>query len=124
MRGHEPIISMRKSGKRPAIVFVNDFADPVAKDWHNPGEKYGETWPPDHATVSVDGDAVQLLDLRFLKGLRVSISSLSEARAKALFDRCKSSGASVVAAAHTIRDGAFVRSGWAEIYHAEDAKNG
>ena len=67
MKGHEPIIAMRRNGIAPKIVFVNDFPDVCAKDWHLHG---------DHATVSVDGDAVGVLDLRFLIGLMVSITGL------------------------------------------------
>ena len=75
MHGHLPLIAMRKRGIKPGIVFLNDFPCETAKDWHNPGEKFGESWGPDHATVCTVGDVIQLLDLRFLVGMRVSITS-------------------------------------------------
>jgi hypothetical protein len=120
MRGHEPIIAMRKSGIAPKIVFVNDFPCKTSRDWHNPGEKYGEEWPADHATVSTAGDALSSLDLRFLIGLTVSISSESESRAKALFAKAKWFGAKTVAATH-IKNINCTESGWTEVFHKEAA---
>lgn len=109
MRGHEAIIAMRQAGKRPAFVFVNDW--PCATDWHLHG---------DHATVSTDGDVIQLLDMRYLVGLRVSISSENETRAKALLDKCKASGASVVAAVHVLKNAKpWMQSGWSEVWIKE-----
>ena len=119
MRGQDPIIAMRKRGTRPAIVFINDYPDRTANDWQNPGGRRGETWPSDHATVCTHGDVIQLLDMRFVKGLRVSITGTSEVRTKALFAHCKAAGASTVAASHAIEDGHFVRSGWTEVFHRE-----
>ena len=124
MRGHEPIIAMRKAGTAPKIVFINDFHCQTARDWHNPGEKYGEVWPADHATVSTAGDALSSLDLRFLVGLKVSISSLTEGRAKALFEKAKASGAKTVAACHSITGiHTGCKSGWTEIHHASEVAN-
>lgn len=124
MRGHEPLISMRKAGRTPKIVFINDYPDEIARDWHNPGEKFGEIWPPDHATVSTAGDPISSLDLRFLVGLTVSITSLSESRAKALFAKAKWFGAKTVAACHQQVDKPiYKQSGWTEIYHSKDSEN-
>lgn len=124
MLGHLPIIKMRSKGKRPIIVFVNDFPTPEAKDWHNPGAKIGQVWEPDHATVQIDeGDNIAALDMRFLTGLTVSATGRTEARTKALFDACKRAGATTVAAVHAIGLGTLrVESGWTEIYHAEKRK--
>lgn len=113
MRGHESIIAMRKTGFTPKIVFLNDW--PCKTDWFE---------HLDHATVSTAGDAISSLDLRFLVGLTVSISSQSEGRAKALFEKAKASGAKTVAACHVIvgihsKD----RSGWTEIHHAQEVAN-
>jgi hypothetical protein len=109
MKGQEQIIAMRKAGKRPSFVFINDWE--CDTDW----EQHG-----DHATVSTFGDVVQLLDLRFLVGLKVSISSKSEIRAKALFDHCKAAGASCVGSCHVL-DGvpAWKQSGWSDVWHRE-----
>lgn len=120
MTGHEPIIKMRVNGMVPTIVFLGDFQDPAAKDWNKPGEKYGQKWAPDHATVCIGPDEkVNTLDLRFLKGLRVSISATTEDRAKALFQRSINAGAKTVAAGHIIFEGPFERisTGWNDIYH-------
>ena len=122
MHGHQPIITMRANRIRPAVVFINDYPTPAAKDWLNPGEKYGETWAPDHPTVCTHGDVIETLDLRFLVGLMVSIAALSEVRAKALFQRAKAAGALTVAASHTIENpGRPMTTGWAEIFHKETA---
>lgn len=124
MLGNLPIIKMRSKGKRPSIVFVNDYPTPEAKDWHNPGSAYGQVWEPDHATVQIDeGDNIAALDLRFLTGLTVSATGRTEARAKTLFEACKRAGAKTVAAVHAIGLGTTrVESGWTEIYHAEKRK--
>jgi hypothetical protein len=87
MTGHESIVAMRRKGKRPAIVFVNDF--PCWTDW----EEFA-----DHATVCVYRDAPALLDLRWAVGLTVSILADSEARAVAIADAFRESGAKTVVA--------------------------
>ena len=120
MIGHEPIIAMRKRGTTPKIVFINDFPCQTSRDWHNPGKKFGQQWPADHATVSTAGDPLSSLDLRFLVGLTVSISSESEIRAKAIFAKAKWFGAKTVAATH-IKPGIRITSGWTEVFHKEAA---
>lgn len=117
MIGHLPLIDMRKRGIKPAIVFLNDYQCETAKDWHQPGERFREIWKPDHATVSTAGDVIQLLDLRFLVGMRVSITSTSEIRAKALFEQAKAHGASTVGACHVIENKNKPHSaGWCEVW--------
>lgn len=107
MRGHEKLIEMRRAGKVPQIVFVNDY--PCKTDWFETGE---------HVTLCTAGDSITLLDLRCLVGLRVSISSPNESRAKALAEHCKAAGAATVAACH-VQDGcpSFDQAGWAEVWH-------
>jgi len=78
MNGHEPIIAMRLSGKKPEIVFIEDF------DGNPEWEKFGE-----FPTVSVKGDDIKTLDLRFLVGLVVSASGSTEKRSKELLEACK-----------------------------------
>lgn len=108
MRGHDAIISMRKAGKKPGVVFINDFN--CKTDW--------DLWD-DHPTIDVSGDKIYGLDLRFLVGVAVSISSCDEKRAKALFNACKRASCSVVAACH-VQEGVFPakQSGWTEVYRA------
>ena len=98
MYGHEPIIKMRLAGRRPGAVFIDDHPCPVARDWHNPGRKYGERWPADYPSVCTHGDLMSSIDLRFLVGLRVHISATNRGRAKALFEKAKAAGAAMVVA--------------------------
>jgi hypothetical protein len=123
MRGHEPIIAMRKAGKTPKTVFINDFPCPTSHDWHNPGDKYSEVWPADHATVSTAGDALSGLDFRFLVGLTVIISAETESRAKALFLKAKRFGAKTVAACHAQPNHPHLHAGWFEIFHKPETSN-
>lgn len=108
MRGHEKIISMRKVGKRPSIVFLNDF--PCQTDWFEFGE---------HATVDVSGEQPEWLDLRYLIGLRVSITSKSEKRAKRLMEACKRAGCVTVAAGCAeLRNGRWTNV-WSDVWNNE-----
>ena len=110
MRGHQKLIEMRMNRKRPGIVFVNDYECDV--DWH--------TNTGDAVTVCTAGDVVQTLDLRFLVGLTVSVSSTSEIRAKALFEKCKAAGAETVAACHIQEDRHhWQQNGWANVYRKQ-----
>lgn len=110
MRYHNEIIERRKAGKVPPVVFVNDY--PMTNDKRHDALTFD--------TVCVDGDVIQLLDLRFLVGLKVSISSLSETRARALAEKCKASGAAVVAACHVQQDKhGWLQTGWAEVWKKE-----
>jgi hypothetical protein len=111
MRGHGKIIEARMKRKVPPFVFVNDY--PCKTDWF----EYGE-----HATVCTAGDALSGMDFRFLTELKVSISALSEGRAKAIFERVKAAGASVVAACHVV-DGCshHEQTGWSQVWRKEVA---
>jgi len=120
MIGHVAVMKMRISGKKPKIVFLNDYKTPQARDWSDPGAKYGEEWPSDHATVEIEPtDSPKTIDLRFLKGVAVSITGSTENRAKQFFDAAKKAGATTVAATHLITSGPFnrVTSGWTEVWH-------
>ena len=112
MKGHDNLIALRHSGKVPKIVFLNDY--PCKTDWF-------ESW--DHVTVSTAGDALSSLDLRFLTGLKVSISSESEGRAKALFAKAKWFGAKTVAACHTQPTQPHRQTGWTDVYHAPEVNH-
>jgi hypothetical protein len=85
MKGHETLLQLRKAGRAPKIVFVNDY--PCKTDWFHWG---------DHATVCVAGDGLESIDFRFAKGLTLSISAINKTRAKALFELGKASGAKTV----------------------------
>ena len=107
MLGHAQIIAMRKSGKRPEIVFLNDF--PCKTDWAEHGE---------YATVQImSHESIESLDLRFLVGLTVSVAGNTEHRAKRLFEACKLAGASTVAACGpTAASDHYAENTWSDLW--------
>lgn len=114
MRGHQHLIQMRMNRRKPEIVFLNDY--PCETSW----VEYGEC-----PTICTHGDRIQELDLRFLVGLTVSISSTVEMRAKQLFEVVKKAGAAVVAACHVQVDKhQFEQSGWSEFWQKEGVTHG
>ena len=109
MKGHEGIIKLRLAGKAPELILLDDLFHPSPMvDW----DTY-DCMP----TVCVHGNAIEGLDLRFLVGCKVSVTSHSEDRAKRLFNACKAAGATWVAASHTEIHGYKAKTGWTEIYH-------
>lgn len=108
MRGHIEIIKLRAIRIKPEFVFINDYE--CRTDWFEFS---------DHATVSIcPTEAIETLDLRFLAGIKVSVSSLTEKRAKALFKACKEAGATAVAAVHVQPEKhPLDQNGWAEVFH-------
>ena len=88
MRGHHEVIHIRETGKRPAIVFLNDA-----------GLKFlAREYAGDNFSVCLDdGEQPEWLDLRFLVGLTVSVSATSESRARRFLEACKGAGAATVA---------------------------
>ncbi len=111
MRGHENIIRMRAQlGLKPACVFINDYQ--CETDWFEEGGKF--------ARICVEGDDLASLDLRFLIGLTVSITAMTEERAKTLFQMAKDAGAEVVAAGHHKRGvPIWQQDGWAQAWRKE-----
>jgi hypothetical protein len=108
MTGHEQIIAMRKRGIKPEIVFINDF--PCQTDW----AEYQE-----HATVCVHNDLIESLDIRFLVGMAVSVSTTKENRAKALLNACKRASVSIVSVCCVNPDQhSSSQTGFAEIWSA------
>ena len=119
MHGHAPILQMRIAGKRPSIVFLDDYPTPCADDWHNPGQRYGEVWEPDSPSVQIDStDRIEALDLRFLVGVAALVSGSTESRAKALSSACKRAGASMVIASHSFPVNEHrSETGWMEVWN-------
>ena len=110
MKGHEGIIKLRLAGKAPQLILLDDLSFPSPlTDW----EEY-DSMP----TVCVHKDAIEGLDLRFLVGCKVSVTSHSEYRAKRLFNACKEAGAKWVAASHTEMHGEMAKTGWTGFYNA------
>lgn len=107
MRGHESIIAMRLKGKKPGFVFLNDWD--CETNWAEHG---------DNATVCIANDDPEAADVRFLKGLRVSISGSTEKRAKAFFEACKAAEAEAVAAVHMkIGEPTWEQDGWSGVWN-------
>ena len=109
MKGHEGIIKMREQGLAPVMICLDDFRFPSPlTDW----EEYGA-----QPTVCVHKEPIERLDLRFLVGMKVSVTSYSEDRAKRLLNACKDAGAKWVGASHTEMVGERAKTGWVEIWH-------
>lgn len=86
MNGHTDLIAMRRSGQKPAYVWVNDY--PCKTDW----AKWGE-----HPTVCVAGDTPELLDLRFLVGTTVILTGFDSDRTDRIANACSAHAARVIA---------------------------
>ena len=80
MRGHEHIIELRKRRLLPDSIFIEDYPTPLT-DWFEHGE---------YPHVCVHEDTIETLDLRFLVGAVVHVSTESESRGKALLNACVS----------------------------------
>lgn len=101
MRGHEPLLAMRRRGVRPEAVWLTDFAPPrplangARLDW----------WAlprPQSAEVSLDPtDHPLRTDLRFVVGMQVFIDIADPQRMHAFVEAAKLAGAaSVFGASH------------------------
>ena len=93
MRGHENIIAMRMKGVKPAgLVYLCDYpVRPEFIEW----QYASDCMSPN---VSVYGDEIGALDMRFVVGLAVDVSGNDAKRVKALAGACKRAGASMVIA--------------------------
>jgi len=90
MRGHEPLIALRRQGLRPVMaqIEVSDIEPLCLRDWqHNAGIPVVHIEPT---------DSLSSLDLRFVVGLVVHVTGESESRVKAVFRACKAAEASRV----------------------------
>lgn len=78
MRGHEPLIVMRRRGFKPPIIFMGD-------------SNMNHRWDRDQVTPEIDisEDNPYLVDLRFLVGLVVCIHCVSKKRARAFYEQAK-----------------------------------
>lgn len=93
MRGHEPIIAMRRRGLKPRTVFLDAFED-LSKSWR--------LWPTvDPAAPQVEvlpDEPLSSIDLRFVVGLRVVITGHCRRRVEALRALCVEAQAARVVA--------------------------
>lgn len=101
MIGHAPLVAMRTKGIKPAAVYLSDDLTQIARDWHAPLTLSGQPMPKHSPHIAIEpADRIRSLDLRFLVGLCVFVSSDDEKRAKAIFEACKQAGAALVVGAH------------------------
>lgn len=96
MRGHEPLIAMRKRGATPQSVWFDlDGGDAwktwpaaMATRWRNHPEAVGS------AEIMVEaGDAIPRLDLRFVVGMQVRVMGADLKRVRQLARACADAGA-------------------------------
>lgn len=99
MRGHEPLIALRRRGQAPASVWFNvGPADAMWRDWHV-GSISGA------ARIWVQpADSVPLLDLRFVVGLQCWVDGNDARRVLQLHEACVQAKASRVLTAVHGRD--------------------
>lgn len=84
MTGHERILALRRSGQKPAYVWVSDFADATL----------------DGVTVRVHGDMPEMLDLRFLVGVTAIVQGDTAKRVERIAKACQKHAARVIASVH------------------------
>lgn len=89
MTGHEPLLQMRRAGRKPACVWVldDDSAETrtLASDWQTFPNAFSQKY---HAHIRLNADDVpEAMDFRCLVGLQVHLSSSrGKARARRIFD--------------------------------------
>lgn len=99
MNGHIPLMSLRRSGKRPRAVWINDTDNRIDKitagDWHHERNCMDGAW---HAHIRLTAeDMPETADFRALKGLVVHVrSDRGEARFQRLCRAVCAAGASQV----------------------------
>ena len=96
MRGHQPIIALRRRGLAPAMVQVDTDPDTL-RMWRD--------WPglcPALPFVQIDpADVAAALDLRFLAGLVVNVAGSDPDRVAAVAAACEQNDAQRVIAVCT-----------------------
>ena len=87
MRGHLPILAMRRVGLVPSMVTLSDY----------PTETWSwRDWPEDtaHAEVEIERtDSIARLDLRYCVGLIVIVDGENANRVNAIADAAEKAGA-------------------------------
>lgn len=94
MRGVENLVNMRKRGTKPAMVWVELL--PMQQWARQLTEKPGR-WVDIHLD-NKDAAAVDLIDLRGLVGLNVTVNGLNEPTTERVARACFKAGAAVVQA--------------------------
>lgn len=94
MRGVENLVNMRKRGTKPAMVWVELL--PMQQWARQLTEKAGR-WVDIHLDPK-DAASVDLIDLRGLVGLQVTVNGLNDSTTERVARACFKAGASVVQA--------------------------
>lgn len=103
MRGHQPLIAMRRNGKKPRLVCINAHAvDASLLEWN----RWVETLPIAQVEI-LPTESVASLDLRFLVGLPVVVDGHDISFVRRLHDACIAAGASTVLSAVVERKGKY-----------------
>ena len=87
MRGHMPILAMRRAGLAPTMVTLSDY---LTETWS------WRDWPQDtaHAEIEIErSDSISRLDLRYLVGLTVIVDGENANRVNAIADAAELAGA-------------------------------
>jgi len=101
MTGHEPLLQMRRAGRKPACVWVHDddtaATREMASDWQTFPNAFSQKY---HAHIRLNADDVpEAMDFRSLVGMQVHMSSARGSdRAKRLFEAIKAASPSMVLA--------------------------
>ena len=108
MIGHQPLIKMRMSGVAPQYISIEDHLSLNAHEWHE--------WD-DSPTICIAKDDLHNMDLRFVVGLTVFLSSFDEQRAKAVHQKLIDAKARVITSCVLLLGQPhFRQTGWSEIY--------
>jgi hypothetical protein len=99
MRGHEPLLKLRRAGYKPLHVRLWDCTNSIDAWWaplplQGPGAVSSVLGFPEIAVSA--NDSPELLDLRFLVGCTVLVDSPDAVRLRRLLLACEQAGAAAV----------------------------
>jgi hypothetical protein len=112
MQGHNDLIAMRINGHTPASVSLVDKK--IKTDW----AAYGEL-----PVISVDGDHIVDLDLRYVVNMVVFIESWDRERATQLFNKCVQAGALIVCGGYFEKHGDYKITSEQQYFHRDFGTN-
>lgn len=103
MRGHEPLIAMRRAGKVPGAVFIDVDVQPNLRPV--PAMLQWQHVNPTLVDIEIAIDEpIHRLDLRFLIGLTVHVSGCEHHRVEGVRDACIAAQARRVIASFMVKD--------------------
>ena len=99
MRGHLPLVAMRRRGFKPDCCWLTDLdVLELYRDWHL--ARNGTPW-----VLIEPGESLERLDLRFLVGLQVFVSIDDPERMRAVVEACRTAGAARAIGFATLPEG-------------------